>query len=311
MALKIDMDVWHGRVDHDEGLSAKRWHQIVHPLPNNTTHKPGILLLGFASDEGVRRNQGRIGAADGPLAIRRALANLAWHGTHPVYDAGDVQCQDGDLETAQEQLATQITHGIALGHLPVVLGGGHETAYGHWLGLVQAHPKKSIGIINFDAHFDLRQTEEPSSGTPFAQIARACAQRSIDFNYLCMGIAEPSNTHALFEHAKRLGAEWRLDRDMTPWKIKETQKQLAAFVAKVDAIYLTIDLDVLPASQMPAVSAPAAFGVDLHVIETLVRDVKSSGKMIGADVVEYNPRFDIDAHGAKIAARLVGVLAGT
>ncbi len=309
MALKIDMDVWHGRVDHDEGLNAKRWHQIVHPLPNNTTHKPGILLLGFASDEGVRRNQGRIGAAEGPSAIRRALANLAWHGTHPVYDAGDVLCQDGDLENAQQQLANTVGHGIALGHLPVVLGGGHETAYGHWLGMIQAHPSATIGIINFDAHFDLRQAEEPSSGTPFAQIARACAQKNIEFHYLCMGIAEPSNTHALFEHAQRLGAQWRLDRDMTPWKIKEAQKQLAAFVAKVDAIYLTIDLDVLPASQMPAVSAPAAFGVDFHVIETLVRDVKSSGKMIGADVVECNPRFDIDAHGAKIAARLVSVLA--
>ncbi|MNR50467.1 Formimidoylglutamase [compost metagenome] len=69
-------------------------------------------------------------------------------------------------------------------------------------------------------------------------------------------------------------------------------------------MYLTIDLDVLPAAQMPAVSAPAGYGVDISVVEALVGKIAKSGKLVGADLVEFNPNFDQDSHGAKAAARL-------
>ena len=61
------------------------------------------------------------------------------------------------------------------GQFPVVLGGGHEVAFGTYLGLARisrsAHPGDRIGILNLDAHFDLRPGPVPSSGTPFRQIA--------------------------------------------------------------------------------------------------------------------------------------------
>src|SRR5262245_18911227 len=98
-----DMSVWQGRVDSAEGPLALRWHQRVTPLVDGAA--PGVALVGFACDEGVRRNQGRPGAADGPQAIRRALAYFSWHQPCPVLDAGDVTCRDEDLETAQEHLA--------------------------------------------------------------------------------------------------------------------------------------------------------------------------------------------------------------
>ena len=83
-----DMSVWTGRVDTADGPNALRWHQMVKPLAADSP--PGVVLIGFACDEGVRRNGGRVGAKDGPRAIRAALANLAWHQYFPVYDAGDV-----------------------------------------------------------------------------------------------------------------------------------------------------------------------------------------------------------------------------
>ena len=70
--MTIDMGMWTGRVDAAEGDAARRWHQAVQPLAAGAA--PGIAILGFARDEGVRRNQGRTGAVDGPLALRRALA---------------------------------------------------------------------------------------------------------------------------------------------------------------------------------------------------------------------------------------------
>jgi formiminoglutamase len=298
----ITMTVWTGRIDAAEGDAARRWHQVVQPLATN--QPAGIALLGFACDEGVRRNQGRVGAVAGPVALRKALANLAYHPTLPLYDAGDVACEDGDLDAAHQRLAAAVSQNIQAGHLSLVLGGGHETAFGHWLGIANAHPNQRIGIVNFDAHFDLREATEATSGTPFAQIAAACAKRGQDFQYLCMGVAETANTEALFNKARQLQASWRLDTEMTPWQLTETEAQLQAFIDQVDVVYLTIDLDVLPAAQMPAVSAPAGFGVEISVIEHLSRLLAASGKLVAADLVEFNPLFDTDSHGAKAAARL-------
>lgn len=302
MDLSPDMQLWNGRVDTGEGDRARRWHQVVRPLDDGTL--PGIALLGFACDEGVARNQGRIGAAEGPAVLRRALAGLAWHPTAPLADAGDVACTDGDLAAAQQRLAEAVQQLVTAGHFPLVLGGGHETAYGTYSGLARACPESVIGIVNFDAHFDLRAAAVPTSGTPFAQIADDCAVRSQPFRYACLGVAEPSNTQALFDRARALDVRWRLDTEMVPWRLAETRSFLADFVASVDRVYLTIDLDVLPAAQMPAVSAPAGFGVELAVVETLVADLAASGKLAVADLVEFNPRFDQDSHGAKAAARL-------
>jgi formiminoglutamase len=73
----IDMSVWQGRQDPEDGELALRWHDRVQPWQGN--REPGVVLLGFACDEGVRRNKGRVGAAGAPLAVRKLLANTAWH----------------------------------------------------------------------------------------------------------------------------------------------------------------------------------------------------------------------------------------
>lgn len=80
-----DMSLWQGRIDSQEGADARRWHQWMRPYADDA--EAASVLLGFASDEGVRRNQGRQGARHGPPALRRALANLAWHGEQAIYDA--------------------------------------------------------------------------------------------------------------------------------------------------------------------------------------------------------------------------------
>jgi formiminoglutamase len=95
---------------------------------------------------------------------------------------------------------------------------------------------------------------------------------------------------------------------MCIWQLAETRAQLAEFVASVDRIHLSIDLDVLPAAVAPGVSAPAARGVSLEVVECLIGDLLVSGKLMLADIAEYNPNFDIDQRTARVAARLVAYL---
>ena len=66
--------VWQGRIDTEEVGDSRRWHQCVQPFTPQS--RSGVALIGFAVDEGVRRNGGRPGAAQGPAAARKALANL-------------------------------------------------------------------------------------------------------------------------------------------------------------------------------------------------------------------------------------------
>ena len=268
------------------------------------------MLLGFACDEGVRRNKGRVGAAGAPLAVRKLLANTAWHLNRPVYDGGDVSCPDDDLDTAHGRLAERVAAALDLGHFPLVLGGGHEVAFGSWSGL-NRHLGGSgkVGIINFDAHFDLRmKQEQASSGTPFFQIAEQCIAQGTPFHYACLGVAETANTQALFARADELGVWYVKDEAMSERALPTLLSGLDAFIACCDHLYLTIDLDVLPGNLMPGVSAPAARGVELAVIEPLIAHIRASGKLRLADLAELNPTLDQDNRSARVAARLVHLL---
>jgi len=316
MYYVADMNRWQGRVDAAEGPAGRRWHQVVEPLRADSP--PGIALVGFASDAGVARNHGRAGARKGPQAIRAMLGNMPVRHVAHIFDAGDVVCEpqaDGDgLETAQHELSTTLAGLLEHRMLPITLGGGHEMAFGSFGGLaghIAARPAGSpprIGIVNLDAHFDLRLDTRASSGTPFRQIAEDCQARGWPFHYCCMGVSAFANTQALFERADELGVRWRADEDMDITQRAAALAQLAGFLDEVDDVYFTICLDVLPGWIAPGVSAPAACGVPLDVIEPLVDLVAASGKLRLADIAELNPDHDIDNRTARVAARLVARL---
>lgn len=316
MNAAADITLWRGRTDPEEGELGLRWHQVVRPW---TPSVRGVALLGFACDAGVARNQGRVGARGGPAAIRAALAGLPADSSLAVFDAGDVTAprpsgDDDGLEATQEALSESLADLLDHGALPIVLGGGHEVAYGSFGGLAR-HLRRTngsaprIGIVNLDAHFDLRLGARASSGTPFRQIAEDCAAEGWPFHYCCLGVSEFANTTALFARAEALGVVWRRDSDMDLLQRDATLAELGAFLADVDHAYLTVDLDVLPAAIAPGVSAPAARGVGLEVIEPLVEAVVASGKLRLMDVAEMNPLLDVDFRTARIAARLVAGVA--
>ncbi len=308
--------VWQGRVDQEEHQAlAQRWHQNVKPFSKGDS-KGGSALLGFPCDEGVRRNKGRQGAVKSPDLIRQALASLPWNRQQPIWDAGNKTCSGKDLENAQRMYADAITDLLDSGCLPVGLGGGHEIAWGSFLGLANSVSKNSqatsetkIGIINFDAHFDLRQPEQgPSSGTPFWQIHQHCQQTGLPFHYLCLGVSDSSNTRALFKRADDLNVVYHTDREITANRLDQIGDEVRCFIDQMDHIYLTIDMDVFPASEAPGVSAPAPRGVSIELIEPLLELIKESGKISLIDIAEYNPDHDIDQRTAKLAARLLHLL---
>jgi formiminoglutamase len=274
------------------------------------------VLLGFCCDEGVKRNKGQPGAADGPGVIRSMLANLAYDGDKPVFDAGNVMCAGDNLEQAQANLARLISTILDRGMSLIVLGGGHEIAWASFQGIIrhlQAQDVKpaNVGIINFDAHFDLRNPAElASSGTPFRQIAQWSHDHGENFNYHVIGLNPSANTAALFEYAKSRNVSWVEDIDVHSANIESMIQGLRKFIGKLDYLYLTVCLDVFSASIAPGVSAPASAGVSSEVVIKLVRSIKLichelDVPIILSDIAEMNPHCDIDQRTARLAARLV------
>lgn len=312
MRQEPDMSRWQGRVDAAEGELGQRWHQIVKPL-DEAAERGGVALVGFACDAGVARNHGRTGASQGPAAFRAVLGNMPVRNCRQISDAGDVICvaegEDDGLERAQNALAETIAGVLSRGKLPVAMGGGHEMAFGSFSGLARhlAGKEKAprVGVINLDAHFDLRMADRASSGTPFRQIAEDCKARAWPFHYCVLGISEFANTQALFERARALGVRWMLDEEMHVAALDSIRATVADFMAQVDHLYFTVCLDVLPATLAPGVSAPAPRGVALEVVEPVIDMIAGSGKLRLADFAELNPRFDVDQHTARVAARLL------
>jgi formiminoglutamase len=309
-AVDVPPQPWIGRFD-GEDAGHRRWWQAVKAYDGGTSAgdapKPAALL-GFCSDEGVRRNKGRTGAAAAPAALRAALGPLAFHLDRPVADAGDVVVAGTGLEAGQERAGRAVAALLDAGQLTVVLGGGHETAFASYSGVAASaavQGGRRLGVLNLDAHFDLRDEPVPSSGTPFLQMARAEAAAGREFRYAVVGISEPNNTRTLFDTAQDLGVRYLLDEECSTERVQEF---VAGFLADIDVLYLTIDLDVLPAAVAPGVSAPAAYGVPLPVISAACRQVAGSGKLLHLDVAELNPDFDIDGRTAKVAARLINTL---
>src|SRR5699024_4009014 len=110
----------------------------------------------------------------------------------------------------------------------IILGGGHETAFGSHHGVFKAQGPAQI--INLDAHFDLRSDSLATSGTPFLQISQLAELE--DFDYSVVGISKPNNTAALFHTAQQLRVHITFDEELAELSVKEASDLAHELVRK-------------------------------------------------------------------------------
>lgn len=297
MHKKATYDAWQGRCDSQENMAYFRYHQMI--SLNEEVSEQGIGIIGFCCDEGVRRNNGRVGASEGPTAIRKQLASIPWRkDTQQVVDLGDVYCEGNELEAAQQQLGNYVAKIVKNG-TAIVLGGGHETLYGQYLGVREAiGPHKKIGLLNIDAHFDMREyDEQSSSGTMFKQILDADENAS----YFVAGIQQFGNTTALFDRADAYDVTYFLEDQLDA----RCDDALVQFIQQQDVLVVTLCMDVLSAAAAPGVSAPSPFGLDVITVRKFVRQMTASKKATSFSICEVNPILDVDNRTAKLGAYFV------
>jgi len=316
----LSNDYWSGRVDSSSDYDAFRWHQWIETIDLRAYNKKcdtlGFCILGFCSEAGVLRNKGRAGTSKGPETIRKQLANLPCHFTQKVklFDAGNIICNDMHLESVQDALSKAVEKILSCNLFPILLGGGHGIALGHYKGLSNYYAKNNskLGILNFDAHFDLRPYKLcGSSGTMFLQIADFCKNQNIHYDYMCVGIQKRSNTIALFKTAKNLNVKYILAKDMVDQELWPILEKIDNFIKNQDHIYITICADVFSAAFAPGVSAPSALGLNPEQVIKILKYILRSGKSVSFDIAEVSPRFDKDHTTANLAAVLIFSLVNT
>ena len=264
------------------------------------SEEPDAVIVGFPSDEGVRRNGGRVGAAQGPAAIRSALYRLAPDARSEPFeelicrtrDIGDLEVS-GDVESDQRHLGAALAPYIARGCFVIVLGGGHETSYGHFLGYVGAGQKAEI--INWDAHADVRDLESgrAHSGSPFRQAIEdpsgSCRRYSV------AGLQPHVVARDHLAYVERHGR--------VVWRVDVTYERIAQLYRSADrAALVSFDLDAVTDAEAPGVSAPNTGGLGTDLWIEAAYQAGRSTAVTSADVVELNPTVDRDGQTARLAA---------
>lgn len=297
--------IWQGRLDGEELLYHRLFQRVKEETNYDAISTNDFVLHGFAVDEGVRRNKGRQGAKDAPCIIRKNMSNFpVVLPDFSLLDFGNITCEDGNLENTQNNLAKNVSKVLLKGGKSMVLGGGHEVTYAHYLGVKTAFPEQKIGIINIDAHFDNRQPEKgvgASSGTGFWQIAQEG-----EINSLHIGIQRNSNTLKLFDTAHQYGMKYILADELFFENLPSIYQRIDELIDSVDYVYVTICMDVFNASIAPGVSASAYNGIPADAtFMHFYRHILKNQKLLALNVAEVNPLFDIQERTARLAACLM------
>ena len=267
-----------------------------------------VALLGVPYDAGSSYLRG---PAEAPPLLRRALVSDAsnlWteNGTDlgasgALFDAGDVALapdQTGDdagFAEVRQSIEAAVEGVLARGYRPLVLGGDHSITYPVLRALRRAHPR--LSILHIDAHPDLYDTFDGrrfSHACPFARIL----DEGLADHLTQVGI-RTLNGHQRAQ-AERFGVGIV---DMPAW-VRAGGRLDLHFDTPV---YLSLDLDALDPAYAPGVSHHEAGGLTVREVVGLIQGLNAP--LIGADVVEYNPRRDVMEVTAAAGAKLMKELA--
>ena len=180
-----------------------------------------------------------------------------------------------------------------------------------FIGLREAIKKSSknkIGIINFDAHFDLRPVEtKPNSGTPFNQIINEQKQQNSHVDYFAIGIQRQSNIKQLFDIAEQENVEFvvNYDCESSRAELQILKDKLKPFIDRNDYLYITIDMDGFSSAYAPGVSAPSPLGFTPYFVFKMLKFLFKTNKVLSCDIAELNPTLDRDHLTANLAAKIV------
>jgi formimidoylglutamase len=271
---------------------------VVEPTTLDAADRYDAVLVGEPYDEGVI---GRRGTAEGPTAIREALAGVKTHhfDAGPVSSVGDlgtVTFPDGDVRTVQQAVRAVAVSVHDTDTFPVFVGGDNSLTYANAGPLLDG----SLGVVNLDAHLDVREVrDDATSGTPYRQLFDA----GLDA-YACIGAHHFETSTAYHDYLREQGGEVVTAEEVGDDPVAAADRALDT-MEDVDRIYLSLDCDVIDATAAPGVSAPTPGGLTTRECFRLLRLLASDDRLVGFEVLECAPPLDRDGLTVGAAARAI------
>ncbi len=264
-----------------------------------------IVILGCPQDEGVRRNNGREGAALAPEAIREQFYKLTpFNIKRKIFDLGNVKI-GASLEETHDTHTAVVKQILTDGKRLIVLGGGNDISYPDGKAMAEVFGvEKWIGI-NIDSHLDVRIADRRNSGTPYRQLLNEGLLRPKYFfevgfqTHLCSPVYY-SYIRELGVH--RISLELLRSRTEPDLELKEAIKQ--EFIRHSSSLntFFGFDLDVVRSADAPGTSAPSPLGIRAGEFIQLVKYAASLANTRMVEFSEVNPKYDADNRTTKLVA---------
>ncbi|GIJ46795.1 agmatinase [Virgisporangium aliadipatigenens] len=281
--------------------------------------KPDVAVVGAPFDISTTY---RPGARFGP----RALRALAYHpGTYhldlgieifenlDVVDHGDAYCPHGLTEQGHRNIEEKVRDVVDAGAFPVIIGGDHSITWPAATAVARKHGWGRLGLVHFDAHADTADTVEgnlASHGTPMRRLIESGAVRGRNFVQIGLrGYWPPAD---VFEWMREQELTWHLMHEVWERGIKAVMADAIARASDgCDAIYLSVDIDVLDPGTAPGTGTPEPGGMHAADLLRAVRAVALETPLVALDVVEVSPPYDHAELTVNNAHRVIfEVLAG-
>ena len=264
-----------------------------------------IVILGCPQDEGVRRNNGRFGAAEAPDKIREQFYRLTTFNIKKhIFDIGNVNI-GGTLEEMHDTHFEVVCQLLRDGKQVIVLGGGNDISYPDGVAMAEVFgPEWWIGV-NIDSHLDVRIAEQRNSGTPYRQLLEG--KHLLPSYFYEVGYQTHLCSPVYYEHLResgvhRISLEMLRSRAEADIEIKEQIRQ--KFIAHSSSLntFFGFDMDVVRSADAPGTSTPSPLGLRAGEFIQLVKYAASLASTKIIEFTEVNPTYDVDNRTAKLVA---------
>ena len=288
----------------EDGLEVVKIHEWIQPLTGTSDPEKSkdadFVIVGVPLS---RSSISASGASEFPEAFRRAWKGFTTYNLDEdidlaemtAVDAGDVPMHVTDIRRCHDNIieASATLHNHFDTSKVCAIGGDHSITAMMIKGMHQARPNKKIGILQFDTHFDLRDMTDngPSNGTPMRNLIESGVVEGK--NMYNIGLHGFFNTKELKEYADEQGVNYFTLRATRKKGIEETVVGcLEELAAKVDTIYLTVDMDVLDIAYAPGVPASTPGGMTTAELLEAVLAAAKHPKVKAMDIVCLDPQKD-------------------
>ncbi len=270
-----------------------------------------VAVLGAPFDFGC---QWRSGARMGPRGIREASTLFSFGhagaydheddityldpSTVKIVDIGDADIVHTDTEKSHANIEYGVRKILQSGAIPVVMGGDHSVNI-PCINAFDGQPP--FHLIQIDAHLDFvdeRHGVRYGHGNPM----RRAAEKSYVKGLTQIGIRNVSSTaRDGYEDARNMGSDIQSVRQMRALGIGGMLNR----IPKGERYYITIDIDAFDPSIAPGTGTPSHGGFEYYEVLELLDGLTKQGTVIGLDLVEVAPDYDVTGCTSTLAAQVL------